>query len=88
VIRVEWEAAARGELGVIWAAAGDAELPGLERQVLGLLTDLRADPLEVGESRDGSHRVAVRPPLTVWFEVFDDGRRVRIFHVRRPTPRG
>ena len=88
MISVEWAAVARDQLGAIWATADEHELPTLDQLVLDLLSDLRFDPLDVGESRGGSRRVALRKPLTVWFEALDDGRRVRIFHVRRPARRG
>ncbi len=87
MISVEWKLAARDELDAIWAAADVGELPALERLVVDLLTDLRDDPLGVGESRTGVRRVVVRSPLTVWFEVLDDARRVRIYHIRRPARR-
>ena len=88
MIDVVWEVSARDALDAVWAAAAEADLPALEAAVQGLLADLLDDPLEVGESRGGPVRVAVRPPLTVWLEVLDDGRRVRIVRVRRPTRRG
>lgn len=85
---VEWEAAAREEFYAIWEVAKEAELPALERAVQGVLADLSSDPLAVGESRGEPSRVVICEPLTVWYEVRDDGRQVRIVRVRRPVQRG
>lgn len=81
---VEWEDAARDELADIWVQAAPGERTGIERAVLAMERDLADDPLAVGESRFDRVRVETRSPLTVWFEVSADGRRVRVFRILRP----
>ncbi|HET6575347.1 MAG TPA: hypothetical protein VFG68_17200 [Fimbriiglobus sp.] len=81
---VEWEDAARDELADIWVQATPAERAAIEPIVLGLERDLGDDPLAVGESRNDPLRVEFRDPLTFWFQVSPDDRRVRIVRVHRP----
>ena len=85
---IAWARSAHDQFLAIWEAADEADLPALEQAVQGVFADLQADPLGVGESRDGRRRVVSRPPLTVWFEVLDAGRRVRVVRVHRPARRG
>jgi plasmid stabilization system protein ParE len=81
---VEWTNAARDQLADIWVLATPAERTVIERVVVAGERDLADDPLAVGESRFDRVRVAIRPPLTIWFEISADGSRVRIFRIRRP----
>ncbi|HKB41372.1 MAG TPA: hypothetical protein VKD72_33410 [Gemmataceae bacterium] len=79
---LEWVDKARDQLADIWVAATPAERAVMGPLVVQLESDLRDDPLAVGESSSSSRRVVIRSPLVVWFNVWPG--RVRIFYVTRP----
>jgi hypothetical protein len=47
---------------------------------------LRTDPQTHGESRSGTRRILVVPPLTVAYEVVEQDRRVDVLSVRYRAP--
>ena len=61
-------------------------MPEFERAVLRANRLLTDDPENAGESRSGSDRVLIVPPLTVWYRV-RPGPRAVVFNVRSARPR-
>jgi ethanolamine utilization microcompartment shell protein EutL len=49
---------------------------------------LERDPERAGESRGGHERVAIEPPLTVWYEVHAEHRTAVVTRVRYTPGRG
>ncbi len=72
---------AEDELTAIWLAARDRY--AVTEAASRLDAILRADPQEVGESRDGDKRIAFSDPLAVIFRVLP-GNFVEVTHVWRP----
>lgn len=76
---VVWLYAAQDMLETVWLAAADrnavtAASDRIDRQ-------LAADPLDAGESRDGTDRLVIDRPLQVLCRVFAAERRVEVFSV-------
>jgi hypothetical protein len=80
---VTWEYTALDQLADIYVAAGSDERPRMASAVESLNARLRTDPLAVGESRSGTGRIAVVPPLSIIFGVSESRRTVRVARVRR-----
>ncbi|MBY0514960.1 MAG: hypothetical protein K2P78_13725 [Gemmataceae bacterium] len=78
-----WDDIARDELADIWVAATPADRDVIEKAVLDAERQIKADPLGAGESRPGTRRLLILPPLTFWFSVRPDGSRVRVLRVTR-----
>ena len=78
---VEWTDTARDQLADIWVAAASAERIRFEANIVLFERLLAEDPLAIGESREGSSRVAVVLPLVYWFSV--ESNAVRIYRVHR-----
>jgi hypothetical protein len=77
---LDWPPAVLDELAAIYVAVDVPVRERLAGMVEKLNTDLRHDPLSVGESRNGPLRVVIRAGLTVYFGV--TGRKVRVVQVR------
>ena len=78
---VEWHPTAENELAQLWIdavnrsevrSAGDAIDRALGR-----------DPYLDSESRTGTTRIKIEPPLAVLFEVIEDDRKVKVLKVWR-----
>ncbi len=78
--RVDWSAAAEGELSVAWFAAGDRNAVALASHNLDAV--LASDPLHFGKPRESSvSRVGFLHPLGVEFYVVEDDKRVVVLGV-------
>ncbi|HEX4612826.1 MAG TPA: hypothetical protein VH092_31825 [Urbifossiella sp.] len=78
--RVEWTPDAENDLAALWAAAADR--PAVTGASAWLDTRLAADPLRFGQPWASSvHRIAVRDPIGVEFEVIADDKRVIVHGV-------
>jgi len=74
------EASAEKELAAAYlAAVSPAAVTEASRSIESLLGQA---PLLLGESRDGTVRVAFEPPLAVWFTVSEVNRLVVIIRFR------
>lgn len=80
---VVWTDHAYDDLADVWVAAQSETRDRIETALRKLTAELNDDPDEVGESRDGLRRIAVRPPLVVVFRVESVARTVRVNHVWR-----
>ena len=79
--QVTWLASAERELTELWLAARDRIR--IIDAVEGIDADLRANPEQVGESREENHRIVFRQPLGVAFRVFSDDARVVVTRIWR-----
>ncbi len=86
-MKPEWTDKATDDLADIWVAATLAERNEIERAVLHANRKIGDDPENAGESRGGTARVFVSPPVTVWYRVRPNGQ-ARVFGIRhhRPQP--
>jgi len=76
-----WPETVLDKLAAIYIAA---DVPARDRMAAGiehLNARLAADPLDVGESRVGGHRVAFVPLLVVYYHVDEAHRRVLVTDV-------
>jgi hypothetical protein len=76
----DWQAV-EDDLAAIWLAASDRKAISdaaniMERQ-------LRNDPLNAGEARDGNTRILVVEPLAIYFDVIVDDCRVVVWQLWR-----
>lgn len=78
-----WRDKVLNDLAALYVAASIEERQRMAGAVAGLNARLRADPLDVGESRDGNTRVAVIALLVVTFVADKSARTVRVVNVRR-----
>ena len=77
---VEWTVNALDQLAEAWMNASDrGDVTAASHQ---LDTELRRDPMHLGESRDSSvNRTAIAMPLGIEFEIIEDDKRVRVVRV-------
>jgi hypothetical protein len=75
---VIWRTRALDELADIVVQSDLNTQDLVERQVTALNKRLAADPLDVGESRGGSRRIAIADPICILFEVSAVNRIVRV----------
>ena len=80
---VVWADHAYDDLADVWVTATPETRDRIELVLRNLSTELRTDPDDVGESRDGLRRIAIRPPLVMVFRVRATARTVRVNHVWR-----
>lgn len=66
----------------VYVGLPPADRERLAREVAGLNAALRSDPLRVGESREGGHRITFVYRLAVEFRVDKASRTVRVTDVR------
>lgn len=83
--QVRWLAAAEQALTRIWIADDDRQAIADAADVID--QQLRTDPTNLGESREGAMRLTIVYPLSVVFEVFGDDRRVEVTSVSRMRKR-
>ncbi len=77
---VEWTPDAENDLAALWTAATDPT--AITAASAWLDTRLAADPLHFGQPWASSvHRIAVRGPIGVEFEVIEDDKRVIVHGV-------
>jgi hypothetical protein len=69
---VLWTAAAQQELAAVWLAAADRE--AVTTASYRIEVQIRANPLETGESRDENERIVFDPPLVVVYVVDEPNR--------------
>ncbi len=77
---VTWKQSATDQLAEIWIAARDRRAVAIAADTLDAA--LRADPRQHGESRGGTTRLVIVPPLAVVYEISEADRRVEILSVR------
>jgi hypothetical protein len=63
MFRVEWTDAAYDDLASAWTSGDSGRRRAINRAVQTLEARLQADPLAVGESRDGDYRVVHERPI-------------------------
>lgn len=82
---VLWKPTAEAELASLWSGASDrSDLTAAANQIDVLL---QTDPESRGESRSGSDRILVVPPLVITLEFQEPHRVVWVLGVRRLPPR-
>ena len=81
---VLWKPSAEAALATLWAAAPDRSAVSAAANRIDAI--LQIDPETRGESRSGSIRILVVPPLAVTFEVQEPDRVVWVLGVRRLPP--
>lgn len=77
---VAWKPSAADRLAEVWLSAPDRAAVTAAADALDAA--LRGDPHQYGESRGGSTRMVVVPPLAVVYEVIDADRLVEVLSVR------
>lgn len=82
--RVYWRDRVRHDLDVFQFLARELGRPvnAIPAAIEEVESRLATNPSAVGESRNDAERVLVVPPLTVYFEVFEDRRVVLIYQFR------
>lgn len=75
-----WTEHALNDLADVWVAVDPAARDRIEAALTLLNQQLRAEPDEVGESREDDRRIAFAGPLVVSFRVDLKGRLVRVNH--------
>jgi hypothetical protein len=78
--RVSWKRVARDQLADLWVAATDRN--AVTRAANTLDSMLARDPLNYGESRSGSRRIVVEPPVVAVFKIDPALRKVTVLSVR------
>lgn len=81
--RVIWVPAALNELTAAWVSADSHTRTRITAAVNALDVQLRATPLEAGESRGRNRRVALIAPLGVEFEIDEPEQTVWVWRVWR-----
>lgn len=76
---VEWKSSAEAELTRIWL--GSRLRTGVREAADSLDRHLEQHPLEVGESRAGSQRIAFEAPLAIYFRVNEANRKFEVLNV-------
>ena len=81
---VTWKPRAHNQLATIWMAASDRQ--AVTSAANAIDQQLLHDPASMGEARSGITPVLIEPPLTVYFDVHGDDRRVDVVAVRYLRP--
>ena len=76
---VVWVHTAEKSLANIWIESADRSAVTSAARQIDLA--LETDPTDVGESRDGNHRVAFEPPLACTFSIHPAAKLVRVLRV-------
>ena len=76
---VTWLPGADQELADLWLNASDQG--AVSQAANAFERSLRKNPLQTGESRSTTTRIAFLPPLAFLFHVVEDDRLVEIVHV-------
>jgi plasmid stabilization system protein ParE len=82
-----WTEHALDDLADVWVAVDPPTRDRIEAAIHRLNADLRQNPNEVGESRDGNRRIGFAGPLIVVFRVDMNARTVRVNHAWIPEKR-
>jgi len=82
IYTVLWQAVAENQLALLWIDAPDRDAITAAADELDAL--LRHDPHSQGESRSGSARLILVPPLAALYDVNDQDRIVRVLKIWRP----
>ena len=77
-----WSNTALDQLAEAYITSSAEDRVQMAAAVEALNTRLRADPLEVGESRAGAFRVVFVPRLAILFHVSEADRTVRVVRLR------
>lgn len=77
--QVFWSSHAERHLAEIWLSAPDQARAAAAADRIDAA--LRANPLEVGESRDENSRIVLDAPLSAVFRVWTEDRRVQVTSV-------
>jgi plasmid stabilization system protein ParE len=78
---VVWNPSAESQLSEIWLEAKDRA--GVTSAANEIDKKLRHSPETVGESRSGGRRIAIVPPLAIFFRVDEEDQLVRVLFVRK-----
>jgi hypothetical protein len=81
---VLWKPSVEADLASLWASAPDRSAVTAAANQIDVL--LQTDPETRGESRSGSDRILVVPPLAITLEVKEPDRVVWVLGVRRLPP--
>lgn len=76
---VVWKPSAETKLAEIWTDATDRQAVSSAANSIDSL--LGVSPHEVGESRESNTRILTVPPLSVYYDVYDEDRRVSVWAV-------
>jgi plasmid stabilization system protein ParE len=78
--RVRWRKLARNQLAEIWLASTDRNAVSAAAHHVDQM--LARDPMACSESRDRGRRVVFVGPLTVFFRIIEDDKKVLFVNVR------
>jgi hypothetical protein len=78
---VVWRPLVEQDLATLWMNAPDRNAVAAAADAID--ATLRRDPLGQGESRGGSTRILIAPPLAVYYDVSEADRRVSVWAVWR-----
>ena len=81
MFRVEWTDAAYDDLARVWTSGDSGRRRAINRALQTLEARLQANPLAVGESRDGDYRVAHERPVGMDVLVDPEMRAVTVVRV-------
>ena len=82
---VVWRPSAEQTLAEIWTSAADRQMVTDAANAIDTL--LRAEPLDVGESRAANTRILTVLPLSVYYDLHEDDRLVAVWAVWRVPKR-
>ena len=83
--KVVWKKSAEDRLAEIWLSASDRN--AVSDAAYLIEKRLAANPLNVGESRDGDIRIAFEGPLSMLFVIRDQKKLVRVLAVAPASSR-
>lgn len=78
---VRWKESAQQELAANWLAADSSRRSQMTRIVDQIDRDLAVALEDEGESREGILRILLRPPVGIYFEVWNAERRVEVLRI-------
>jgi hypothetical protein len=78
---VEWTPSAEQVLADLWLKAADPH--HITTAANRIDAALERDPLVAGESRTGTSRILIEPPLAVQYDVIIDDRKVLVWDIWR-----
>jgi hypothetical protein len=80
MFRVAWTQAALGELAQAWIEADGEQRATITAAVEAVDRALQVDPASQGESRSGTQRILLQPPLGIVYEVAPRLTSVTVLH--------
>jgi hypothetical protein len=69
------------EVTTLWLNANSPLRAAITAAMASLEESLGRDPASAGESREHGVRIGFAPPLAFLFEILQDDRQVKVFHV-------